>query len=113
MVVVEANANASAGLSVVFGRFGRDSDTADLAYYDSVDKQVKPFLGTSADEFPGTLSPDGHAIAYVSNTTGTYEVYVQRFPEGGEEKKVSFAGGLHPRWNGDGTELYFLAPGGR
>lgn len=37
---------------------------------------------------------------------------MQRFPEGGQEKKVSFAGGLHPRWNGDGTELFFLAPGG-
>ena len=97
---------------VVFGRFGRDSDTADLAYYDSVDKQVRPFLATQDYESFGSLSPDGHWIAYASNKGGPFEVYVQRFPEGGQEKKVSFAGGLHPRWNGDGTELFFLAPGG-
>jgi hypothetical protein len=97
---------------LVFGRSGRDSDAADLFYYDLVDKRDRPFLATPAYESFGSLSPDGHWIAYGSNKGGAFEVYVQRFPEGGEEQKVSFAGGLHPRWNGDGTELYFLAPGG-
>jgi WD40 repeat protein len=92
--------------------FGQGSDMADLAYYDFGDKQVKQFLATSAFESFGSLSPDGHWLAYASNATGSFEVYVQPFPDGGKPKKVSFAGGVHPRWNGDGTELFFLAPGG-
>jgi Tol biopolymer transport system component len=59
------------------------------------------------------LSPDGHWLAYASNTSGRFEVYVRPFPGGGQEKRVSIAGGSHPRWRRtDGKELFFLAPGG-
>ena len=86
---------------------------ADLAYYDFGEGQTKPFLSTAAYEDGGVLSPDGHWLAYMSNTSGAFEVYVSAFPSGGEEKRVSLAGGRHPRWRGsDGKELFFLAPDG-
>jgi eukaryotic-like serine/threonine-protein kinase len=80
----------------------------DLAYYDLNEKQIKPFLSGAAHEDCGVLSPDGHWIAYASNASRTFEVYVQPFPGGGQEKRVSVNGGMHPRWRGDGKELFFL-----
>jgi eukaryotic-like serine/threonine-protein kinase len=85
-----------------------NSDSSDLAFYDFIDKRLKSFLSTPAYESSGILSPDGHWIAYVSNKTGTSEVYVQPFPGGGKEMRVSFTGGMHPRWCRDGKELVFL-----
>jgi len=96
------------GRYVLFGRLEQNSDMADLAYYDFNDKQVRPFLSTAAFESFGVLSPDGHWIAYTSNTSGPFEVYVRPFPEGGKETRVSFTGGMHPRWCRDGKELVFL-----
>jgi serine/threonine protein kinase len=93
---------------VVFGRLQPNSDMADIAYYDFIDKQVKTFLATPAYESFGVLSPDSHWIAYASNTSGAFEVYVRPFPEGGQEKRVSFNGGMHPRWCRNGNELVFL-----
>jgi eukaryotic-like serine/threonine-protein kinase len=81
---------------------------ADLAYYDFSDKQLKPFLSTAAYEDFGAFSPDGHWVAYCSNASGSFEIYVRSFPKGDQEKRVSFNGGMHPRWRGDGKELFFL-----
>jgi eukaryotic-like serine/threonine-protein kinase len=59
------------------------------------------------------LSPDGHWMAYVSNESGSYQVYVQSFPTGGGKWQVSTTGGVQPRWQHDGKELYYLAPDGK
>ncbi len=54
------------------------------------------------------LSPDGRWVAYASNESGRYEVYVRPFPGGGEPAQVSNAGGAAPRWRRDGRELFYL-----
>jgi len=59
------------------------------------------------------LSPDGHWMAYISNESGSYQVYVQSFPAGGGKWQVSTTGGVQPRWQHDGKELYYLAPDGK
>jgi serine/threonine protein kinase len=96
------------GRYVVFSRMEQNSDMADIAYYDFNNKQVKTFLATPAYEGFGVLSQDGHWIAYASNTSGSFEVYMRPFPEVGQEKRVSFNGGMHPRWCRNGKELVFL-----
>ena len=68
------------------------------------------FLGTQANELWGQFSPDGRWVAYQSNETGRYEIYVRPFAGGGEAFPISTAGGVYPRWSRDGKELYYIAP---
>ena len=72
--------------------------------------EPKAVVNTEWDERYGTLSPDGRWLAYVSNRSGRYEVYVSAFPGGGLLRQVSNAGGLQPEWRRDGRELFYLAP---
>ena len=71
-------------------------------------KPVK-FLGGPADEMHASFSPDGHLVAYSSNESGTYQVYVQTFPLSERKWPVSTGGGYEPRWRGDGREIYYLS----
>ena len=75
----------------------------------------KPFgvSRSSFDEIEGQFSPDGQWLAYASNESGRYEIYVRSFPEAGEKRQVSASGGMQPRWRGDGHELFYVAPDGR
>jgi Tol biopolymer transport system component len=58
------------------------------------------------------FSPDGKWIAYASNESGRVEVYVQAFGRAGGKWQVSNAGGNHPTWSADGSQIYFVtAPG--
>ncbi len=74
------------------------------------DKKPFPFLETSFTETRGRFSPDGRWIAYASDESGQFEIYVARFPEPGERRRVSTAGGVWPRWRRDGREIVYLAP---
>ena len=58
------------------------------------------------------VSPDGRWIAFNSDESKAWEVYVARFPEFTPKRLVSIAGGVQPRWRGDGRELFYLAPDG-
>ena len=62
------------------------------------------------NEAQARISPDGRWIAYVSDSTGTQEVYVRRYPDLDAPRHVSAGGGAQPQWRGDQRELFFLAP---
>jgi serine/threonine protein kinase len=64
-------------------------------------------LRTPAMESQGQLSPDGKWLAYTSNETGAFEVYIRAFPSGASMWRVSVDGGREPRWRSDGRELFF------
>jgi Tol biopolymer transport system component len=54
------------------------------------------------------VSPDGRTIAYTSDETGEYHIYVQSFPPTGNRRQVSRSGGSEePRWTHDGSRLFF------
>jgi Tol biopolymer transport system component len=72
-----------------------------------------PVVQTGFDERGGQFSPDGQFIAYESNESGRYDVYVQRFPVPASRTVVSTGGGLQPRFRPDGKELFYVAPDGR
>ena len=55
----------------------------------------------------GQFSPDGRYIAFTSDESGQFEVYVQPMPPATGQVKVSIDGGVNPRWSRDGTELFF------
>jgi Tol biopolymer transport system component len=69
-----------------------------------------PYVNTAASEYAGHFSPDGRWIAYSSDESGKYEVYVQAFPLTQGKWQVSTGGGAHPVWSKDGKELFYLAP---
>ena len=73
-------------------------------------REPYPVVRTAADEHYGTPSPDGRWLAYISNETGAYEVYVEAFPATGFKRQVSTLGGFEPHWRRDGKELFYRAP---
>ena len=58
------------------------------------------------------VSPDGRWIAFNADESGTWEVYVARFPALTEKRPVSVGGGVQPRWARNSTELFYLATDG-
>jgi hypothetical protein len=71
------------------------------------------FSNTSFSEMWGQFSPDGRWVAYHSNESGIYEVYVQPFPGPGGKWQVSTGGGIEARWRSDGRELFYIALDGK
>jgi len=59
------------------------------------------------------FSPDGEWVAYNSDESGSWEVYVARFPSMSDPKPVSSAGGCQPIWRKDGKELFYIALDGK
>jgi Tol biopolymer transport system component len=73
--------------------------------------QAKPTLAvqSSLNALHGKLSPDGRSLAYASDESGQWQVYVQRFPDSEDRRQISANGGSEPRWRRDGRELFFLS----
>jgi hypothetical protein len=60
----------------------------------------------------GMISPDGKWVAYASDESGTWEIYVTTFPGAAGKWQVSRGGGSEPRWRSDGKEIFYLGPSG-
>ena len=71
------------------------------------DRKPVPFLATQSVEAFPAFSPDGRWIAYQSNDSGRFEVYVQPFPATGARWQISTNGGTRPLWARKGGELFF------
>jgi len=70
-------------------------------------RKAQPFLRTRFDEAGPRFSPDGHWLAYTSNESGRYEIYVQPYPGPGGKWQISTEGGTEPVWNPNGRELFY------
>jgi serine/threonine-protein kinase len=66
------------------------------------------FLATPATEVLPSFSPDGRWLAYQSNESGAFEIYVRAFPGPGGKWRVSSDGGVWPAWSPASRELVFL-----
>jgi hypothetical protein len=76
-------------------------------------REPRPILRTPFSESAPMISPDGRWLAYQSNESGRYEVYVQPFPGGGSRRQVSTGEGVYPRWSAAGDELFYRAGAAR
>jgi len=76
------------------------------------DGQAKEFLDSKAAEANGQISPDGKWVAYASNESGDWEIYVTTFPGAVGKWQISRGGGTEPRWRADAKEIYYLGPTG-
>jgi len=81
----------------------------------SGDKKPIPLLHNESNEIEGTVSPDSRWLAYASDESGSYQVYVQPFmpapskPSTGKWQ-ISIGGGRGPHWRGDSREMFYIAP---
>jgi serine/threonine-protein kinase len=71
------------------------------------DRKAKPFLRTPFNESAARFSPDGRWLAYISDESGRYEIYVQPYPGPGAKLQISTDGGTEPVWNPRGRELFY------
>jgi Tol biopolymer transport system component len=69
-------------------------------------------LSGNGSQANGQISPDGKWLAYASDESGNWEIYVTTFPGTAGKWQVSRGGGNEPRWRGDGKEIFYLGPNG-
>lgn len=71
------------------------------------DEQPRPWLVTRFRELLASFSRDGRYVAYTSDESGQYEIYVRPVSGEGEKWQISSEGGEEPLWSRDGRELIF------
>jgi Tol biopolymer transport system component len=95
------------GRSLLIGRRHNDSGDDLWIQPPSEGAASRPYTTAPFDQTYGVFSPDGRAIAYASNESGQFDIYVDSYPKPGTRVRVTTAGGTEPRWSADGRELYF------
>ena len=68
----------------------------------------RPLIAAPRVQGQGDVSPDGRYVAYQSNESGRFEIYVARFPSGEGKWDVSRGTGTMPRWSATGDRLFFV-----
>jgi eukaryotic-like serine/threonine-protein kinase len=103
----------SADGKYVLGTTQEPNSGHDVAWV-SVDEpnKLRPFAATRFNESSPRLSPDGAWLAWVSDESGRWEIYVSDFPEGKRKWQVSSTGARSPHWTSDGRELVMEGPEG-
>jgi hypothetical protein len=100
------------GTHSVFANNNRaDNPDVDLYYRELGRAEAKVFLARPGSQQNPQLSPDGAYVAYDSNESGRYELYLRPFPSGAGQWQVSVDGGGYPRWSPKGDRLWFRAFG--
>jgi Tol biopolymer transport system component len=82
----------------------------DVGVLDMSARTARPLLKAEFNQLGARLSPDGRWLAYESDESGEFEIFVRSFPEAGERRQVSVGGGRQPRWRRDGKELFYVSP---
>jgi len=72
-------------------------------------RSARPLLQSTSNELNGDVSPDGRWLAFESDESGRYEIWVRPFPDvNGGRWKVSNGGGRLPLWARSGRELFYV-----
>lgn len=96
------------GTHLLYTRVSEDTGL-DLWTTDVEGATAAPLLATTWSETQARISPDGRWIAYVSDESGAFEVYVERYPGLGDKRRISASGGGQPQWRADQRELFYLS----
>jgi hypothetical protein len=88
---------------------GRRPESGDDILTLSLDDErtVSELVNTESNERNPMISPNDRWLAYESDESGRWEVYVQAFPDATRKVQVSTDGGVRPRWNPNGQELFY------
>ena len=74
------------------------------------DAKPKPYQRTALNESMGQFSPDTRWVAFQSDESGRYEIYIDAFPEPRGKVRISTGGGVLPQWGAGGRELFYISP---
>jgi len=77
------------------------------------ERKSSTFLGTLFNEVQPRFSPNTRWVAYASDESGRFEVYVRPFPAASGQTQISIAGGMQPEWRRDGKELFYISADGK
>jgi hypothetical protein len=99
---------------LVYNAFGPTGAGVDVWAFNFADRKHRPIVEDPFHQLQARLSPDGRWLAYTSDETGSWEVYVRPFPEG-LKRPISTAtgGGSQPVWSSRGNELFYVAADNR
>jgi hypothetical protein len=100
------------GRSIVFVLRGEGASRSEVIALSLLDRKTQPLFAAPREISFLHVSPDGRHIVYVSDETGTPEIYVRSLPGPGGAVRVSAAGGTSPLWRSDGKALFYVAPNG-
>jgi len=97
------------GRWLVFQTATSESGAGDImGVQPGLDSTPVPLVASRFSESSPALSPDGHWLAYTSNETGDFEIYVVPFPNTRAAKwAISTNGGTEPLWSHRGSELFY------
>ena len=101
------------GRWLVHTGFGANNTGVDIWAFSFADRKSRPILEEPSHQLQARVSPDGRWLAYASDESGEWEVYVRPFPEGKGKWLVSTGGGSQPQWRSDGKELFYVAADNR
>ena len=93
--------NPTTGFDIWVQRMGNPSSGSGQV------RNAQPFLRTQFNETTPRFSPDGRWLAYISDESGRFEIYVQPYPGPGGKWQISTEGGNEPVWNPNGRELFY------
>ncbi|HEY8224592.1 MAG TPA: protein kinase [Pyrinomonadaceae bacterium] len=98
------------GQSIIYAQLNPKTNVDLYLLSLSGEKKSTSWLQTSFIEAQPRLSPNERWIAYISNETEQFQVYVDSFPATGAKVAISIGGGSQPQWRADGRELYYYGP---
>jgi len=105
MDLAAVDASMDGSMLIMFSSQGGETD---LLAYRFAEKTLEPLVATPFAEVRGVLSPDGRYLAYQSNESGSFEIYVRELTPTGGKWQISASRGRAPLWRLDGKELYYL-----
>jgi len=110
VVAAQRSAWSPDGRHLVYVKSGEKTSWDIWIHSPGQEAAPRPLIATPANESSPAFSPDGRFIAYQSNESGVYEIYVRPFPQVDARRElVSRSGGTAPVWNRDGTELAYVS----
>ena len=95
------------GRSLLIGR--KSNDTGDDLWIQPPTEgaAAQPYAVAPFNQAFAVFAPDGRAIAYASDESGQFDIYIDSYPKPGARARLTTTGGTEPRFSADGRELYF------
>ena len=94
--------------AIVVSNLGRAGGSK-LELLSLADQSITPIVTANGNQCEGQVSPDGKWLAYASDESGDWEVYIAPLPGTGGKLQASRGGGMEPRWRADGKEIFYVS----